>query len=55
MEPQALRSIWSAETLVGGLAGIHHQPGLLLTKLENDHELQNEMNVAWMVFPVTSG
>ena len=38
-----MRSIWSAETLVGGLAGVHHQPALLLTKTEFDEDLKNEL------------
>lgn len=42
-----LRSIWSAETLVGGMAGIHNQIGLLLTKVEGDEDLKDELGVSW--------
>ena len=47
MEPVGLRNIWSAETLLAGINGIGHQPGLLLTKVEGDQDLANEMAASW--------
>ena len=47
-QPEALqRSICSAETLVGGLNGLHLQPSLLLAKTEHDEDLRAELHVAW--------
>ena len=50
MGSDGMRSKWSAETLIGGLAGIHNQDGLLLTKVEDDLELQAEMAVTYLKF-----
>lgn len=50
MGSDGMRSKWSAETLIGGLAGIHNQEGLLLTKVEGDHDLQTEIAVTYLKF-----
>lgn len=42
---EGVRSLASSETLSCGIAGIQRQPELLLTKIQQDEELQAELDV----------